>query len=84
MTNIEVKYGKPVAQLNINEKHLGIKAMKDFIEQKSIDYLSYLDMEESIINEKIGSFTTLANNYDTLVNTLSHIDEELDLIKVKL
>jgi hypothetical protein len=41
-------------------------------------------MEESSINDKIDAFTALANNYDTLVATLSHIDEELDLINVKL
>jgi hypothetical protein len=41
-------------------------------------------MQETLINEQIESFTILANNYDTLVNNLSHIDEELDLINVKL
>lgn len=66
------------------EKQAGIKAIKELIKQKSLDYLSYLDMEESSINDKIDSFRALASNYDALATNLAHIDEELDLINAKL
>lgn len=41
-------------------------------------------MQETLINEQIQTFTSLANNYDALLNNLSQIDEELDLVDAKL
>ena len=49
--------------------------MKDYIEEKQIDYISYLDMLEGIINDKVARFNALAGNYDNLLNNVNHIEE---------
>lgn len=58
--------------------------MKDYIEEKQIDYLRYLDMEEGLINEKINKFNAMANNYDNIMSKVTSIEEELDLVQAKL
>ena len=47
------KYGEKVPILNANERELTIGRMKDYIEEKQIDHLKYLDMEETIVSEKL-------------------------------
>ena len=58
--------------------------MKDYIEEKQIDYLRYLDMEEGLINEKINKFNAMANSYDSIMSKVTSIEEESDLVQAKL
>jgi hypothetical protein len=58
--------------------------MKDYIEDREIDYLRYLDMEEGLINDKINRFNAMANNYDNIMSKVTSIVEELDLVQAKL
>lgn len=84
LSSIEEKYGEKVRSLNSAERQLTIGRMKDYIEEKQIDYIRYLDMEETIITEKIAKFATMSANYDNLVSSIAQLDEELDLVDVKL
>jgi hypothetical protein len=49
--------------------------MKDYIEEKEIDYIRYLDLEEGIITDKLTKFEAMANNYDSILGNVQHIDE---------
>jgi hypothetical protein len=44
LSSIQEKYGENVHSLNSAERQLTIGRMKDYIEEKQIDYIRYLDM----------------------------------------
>lgn len=44
--------------------------MKDYIDEKHIDFIKYLDMEESVVLEKLSKFWNMASNYDNIVNNI--------------
>lgn len=64
------KYGSEVPPLSPSERELTIGRMKDYIDEKHIDYIKYLDMEESIISEKLEKFHSMTTNYDNVVNDI--------------
>jgi hypothetical protein len=82
--NITEKYGEHVPTLTTAERELTVGRMKDYIDEKHIDFIKYLDMEESVVVEKIDRFNNMAANYDSIITGIEHIEEELDLVKVKL
>lgn len=41
-------------------------------------------MEDGLINEKLNKFAAMASNYDNVVNSVTQIEEEVDLVRAKL
>lgn len=50
MDSIQSKYQEVIPALSSEEKQLTVGRMKDYIEERQIDYLKYLDMEEGLIH----------------------------------
>jgi hypothetical protein len=84
ITKMTEKYGEAVPLLTPSEKALTIGRMKDYIEEKQIDFLRYLDMEEEIVKEKLDKFSSMTSNYDSVVADLCRLEEERDLVRLKL
>ena len=50
LENIKAKYGESFKTLSQEDKKITVNRMKDYIEEKQIDYIKYLDMEEAVVN----------------------------------
>lgn len=58
--------------------------MKDYIDERQIDYIRYLDMQQGVVTEKLEKFGHMTDSYDNVVNDLCRLEEERDLVRAKL
>ena len=78
------QYRQEGRALTEQERSIAVGRMKDYIDDKQLDYLRYLDMEEEAIKDKLDRFTHLTSNHDSVNRNLEKTSEELDLVKAKL
>ena len=75
LENIKAKYGESFKTLSQEDKKITVNRMKDYIEEKQIDYIKYLDMEEAVVTEKLNRFNRLSENYDEILLSASKAQE---------
>ena len=81
---IREKYQQEGEELTEEKRAVAVGRMKDYIEDRQLDYLRYLDMEEEAIRDKLDRFGHLSQNHDSIAGNLERSSEELDLVRTKL